>query len=81
MREPYILCSETVGVVGVSLMFQKTACAALWRIFSSNKRVPENIKKGFHTSRHPKNQGIGRIFLFSSKNFDLLINIQDKKNI
>ncbi len=38
------------------------------------------MKKGFHTSRHPKNQGI-RIFVFSCKNFDLNINIQDKKHI
>jgi hypothetical protein len=38
--------------------------AALWRIFSSNKSVPANRKKGFYTSRLPKNEDIGGILVF-----------------
>jgi hypothetical protein len=40
---------------------RKTACAALRRIFSSNKRAPAYRKKGFQTS-HSKG-----IFVLSSK--------------
>jgi hypothetical protein len=39
--------------------------AALWRIFSSNKSAPANRKKGFYTSRLPKNEEIGGIFVFN----------------
>ncbi len=31
-------------------------CAALRQIFSSNKSVPASRKKGFYTSRLPKNE-------------------------
>ncbi len=41
--------------------------AAIWRIFSSNKSVPANKKKGFYTSRQPKNDGIGGVFVFSGE--------------
>jgi hypothetical protein len=34
------------------------------RIFSSNKSVPANKKKRFYTSRLPKNEEIGCIFVF-----------------
>jgi hypothetical protein len=37
---------------------RNTGCAALWRIFSSNKSVPANRKKGFFGSRLPKNEEI-----------------------
>jgi hypothetical protein len=36
------------------------------QIFSSNKSVPANRKKGFYTSRLPKNEKIEGIFAFSS---------------
>ncbi len=39
-------------------------CAALRRIFSSNKSVPANGKKGFYTSYLPKSEEIGGIFVF-----------------
>jgi hypothetical protein len=39
--------------------------AALWKIFSSNKSALANRKKGFYTSRLPKNEEIVSIFVFS----------------
>jgi hypothetical protein len=33
------------GRFGISQMVGKKACAALWRIFSSNKRAPSNRKR------------------------------------
>jgi hypothetical protein len=38
---------------------------ALWQIFSSNKSVLANKKKGFYASRRPKNEEIVGIFVFS----------------
>jgi hypothetical protein len=42
-------------------------CAALRRIFSSNKSVPANRETGFYTSHLPKNEEIGA-FLYSCLN-------------
>jgi hypothetical protein len=39
--------------------------AALWQIFSSNKIVQANRKKGFYTSRVPKKQKVGGFFVWS----------------
>ena len=45
----------------------KTVCGKLFRIFSPNKCAPANKKKGFYTSRLPKNHEIEEIFVLSSK--------------
>jgi hypothetical protein len=50
------------GRFGVFHIDVVTGCAALWRIFSSDKSAPANIKKGFYTSRLPKNEEIRWIF-------------------
>ncbi len=52
----YIFCLEG-GLVSPKRV-RNTGCAALWRIFSSNKSVPANRKKGFFGSRLPKNEEI-----------------------
>jgi hypothetical protein len=39
--------------------------AALWQIFSSNKSVPANRKKGFYRNSVPKKQEVGGIFVWS----------------
>jgi len=45
---------------------RNTGCTGLWRIFSSNKRVPANRKKGFHTIRLPKNDFPSYAYLCTS---------------
>ncbi len=53
--------------------------AAPCRIFSSNKSVPANRKKGFYTCRLPKNEEIGGIFVFSgSELYTLFKNSKSK---
>jgi hypothetical protein len=44
-----------------------TGCAALWRIFSSNKSAPANMKKEFYTSRLPKNEKNNWFFCMKQK--------------
>jgi hypothetical protein len=61
MRELYILCLE--GGLASPKRAQITGCAALRRIFSSNKSAPANRKKGFYTSRLQKNKNIRWIFV------------------
>ncbi len=56
LRELYIFCLEG-GLVSPKRA-RNTGCAAFWRIFSSNKSVPANRKKGFFGSRLPKNEEI-----------------------
>jgi hypothetical protein len=52
--------------------------AALCRIFSSNKSVPANRKKGFFTSHLPKKEGIGGILYLVAQTFKLFAKIQDQ---
>jgi hypothetical protein len=56
-------------------------CSATWRIFSSNESVPTNRNKVFYTSRLPKKEEIGGIFVFSGseQNFELFLKIFLKK--
>ncbi len=39
--------------------------ATFWRIFSSNKHVPANRKKGFYTNHNPNKQEVGFNFVWS----------------
>ncbi len=48
------------------------------RFFSSNKSEPTKRKKGFYTSRLPKNEEIRWIFVWSSKELWTLFKIQDQ---
>jgi hypothetical protein len=49
------------------------------RIFSSNESAPANRKKGFYTSLLPKNEEIGKAFLYlAAQNFELFSKIQDQ---
>jgi hypothetical protein len=65
-------CSLEFGLWLVSRIFEKFLTshnpnknrAVLWRIFSLNKSVPANRKKGFYISRLP-NEEIGGIFVLS----------------
>ncbi len=56
LRELYIFCLE--GGLVSHKRARNTGCAAVWRIFSSNKSVPANRKKGFFASLLPKNEEI-----------------------
>jgi hypothetical protein len=43
--------------------------------FPSNKSGPANRKKGFYTSRLPKNEGI---LVLADQNFEIFSNIEDQ---
>jgi hypothetical protein len=58
------------GRFGVFHMGVVTGCAALWRIFSSNKSVPANMKKGLYSSRLPKNEKNGLNFFMKQNTRD-----------
>jgi hypothetical protein len=60
------------GLVSPQRM-QKTDCAALWRIFSSNKNVPANRKKGFYRSHLQKNEEIGSICCICGSELKILL--------
>ncbi len=61
MRKLHISCLEG-GLVSPKRT-QITGCAALWRIFSSNKNAPANSKKGFYITRLPYNEEVRWIFV------------------
>jgi hypothetical protein len=85
MRELHFMFK---GRFGVSQPVRKSACEALWRIFSSNKSSPANRKKGFNiqycTSCLPQNkernfcikqQRIRTLFKNLNKNFKIFKHI------
>jgi hypothetical protein len=43
---------------------RNTGCSALCRFLSAKRSVTANRRKGFYTSRLPKNEEIGGIFVF-----------------
>ena len=66
------------GLRLVSKEFQHPAIQtkiAFWRIFSTNKSVPANRKKGFYANRDPNKQEVGFIFAWSRS--EVFSNIQE----
>ncbi len=55
--------------------------AALWWIFSLNKSVPFNRKKGFYTNRMPKKQEVEAFLYEAAQNFEVFINDCQRKDV
>ncbi len=63
MKELYIIFFEG-GFVSPKQMWN-SGSSAFWQIFSLNKSVPAKRKKGFYTSRLPKNEETEGIIVIS----------------